>query len=66
MVGVQHLLPISADNLGMLVGSGVHKFEVPQAEEATEARPSGTQTVGERETSFSFFIHFFFISELVV
>lgn len=60
MVGVQHLLPISADNLGMLVGSGVHKFEVPQAEEGTEARFPGTQTVGEREVSFSFFVHLFF------
>lgn len=60
MVEVQHLLPIPADNLGMLVGSGVHKFEVPQAEEATEARFPGTQTVGEREVSFSFFVHLFF------
>lgn len=60
MVEVQHLLPIPADNLGMLVGSGVHKFEVPQAEEATEARSPSTQTVREREVSFSFFVHLFF------
>lgn len=66
MAGVQHLLPRSANTLGVLVGSGVCKFEVPQAEKATEARSPDTQIVRNREVSFSFFVYLFSTSELVV
>lgn len=47
------------------VGSGVHRFEFPQVEEAIEATSPDTQTAEEREVSFKCF-GYFFISEIVV
>lgn len=65
MGGVECLLPRKADTSGVPVGSGVRRFEFPQAEEATEAMSPDTLTVGEREVLFSCF-GYFSISETVV
>ena len=65
MGGVECLLPRRADTSGVLVGSRLCRFEFPQAEEATEATSPDTQTVGERDVSFSCF-GYFFIRETVV
>jgi len=62
--GVECLLPRRADTSGVLVGSGVHRFEFPRAEEATETTSLNTQTAKEREVLVSCFGYFSLVRQL--